>query len=344
MKTVKFSDDDVAAMERAVASPATSVDDRFRIQFALAKAYEDRKDVDRAFAQLRAANASRAAQVNHDPERVTALVDRSIELFTPEFMSRPGGDPAPDPIFILGLPRSGSTLVEQILASHPLVEGTGELPDIIAIARSLEPTTPIGNGLVDYPFQLADLGPDELEELGHLYLERTRVQRKTDRPFFIDKMPNNWLHVGLIRRILPNAKIVDTRRHPLACGFSNFKQYYARGQEFSYDLGHFGRYYRDYVRLMRHFDDVATGAICRVIHEDLVADPEAEVRRLLDCLGLGFDEACLRFHESSRPVRSASAQQVRQPIRAETTESWRRFERYLGPLKKALGPILNDWK
>lgn len=345
MKTVSFSDEDITAMEGAIASPGIAEGERFQIEFTLAKAHDDRKNVDASFAHLKTANAIRSAQVAHDPERVTALVDRSIQVYTSELLRAPGGNDAPDPIFILGLPRSGSTLVEQILGSHPLVEGTAELPDIIVIAQALEPAGgPTGGGWINYPRQVAELDQDELERLGDLYLKRTRVQRKTERPFFIDKMPNNWIHTGLIKRILPNAKIVDVRRSPMACGFSNFQQHYFRGQEFSYDLEHFGRYYRDYVRLMRHFDDVMPGAVHRVIHEKLVEQPEAEVRRLLAYLGLDFDEACLRFHESERPVRTASALQVRQPINRHGTERWRRFEKYLGPLKDALGPTLDVWQ
>ena len=344
MKTVSFSDSDVETMEKAIAAPGVSGDDRLQIEFALAKAFEDRKDVERSFAHLQAANAIRAAQVNHDPERMTSLVDRSIQLYTRELMTRPAGNPAPDPIFILGLPRSGSTLVEQILGSHPQVEGTAELPDIIVLAQSLEPAGPGNRGWIKYPQQVAELDEGELKRLGDLYLQRTRVQRKTERPFFIDKMPNNWVHTGFIKRILPNAKIVDVRRSPLACGFSNFQQHYSRGHEYSYDLSHFGKYYQDYVRLMRHFDEVMPGAVHRVIHETLVDEPEAEVRRLLDYLGLEFDEACLRFHESARPVRTASALQVRQPINRDGTERWRRVEAHLDPLKQALGPTLDDWR
>jgi sulfotransferase family protein len=190
---------------------------------------------------------------------------------------------------------------------------------------------------------LAELETAELRALGQEYLDSTRVHRSSGRPFFVDKMPNNWMHVGFIRLILPNAKIVDARRHPLACCFSNFKQHYARGQGFSYDLEHLGRYYTDYVRLMAHFDEVAPGAVHRVIHERLVADPETEIRRLLDYLGLPFDESCLRFHETRRAVATASSEQVRRPITSEGLDQWRRFEQWLDPLKQALGPALDTW-
>ena len=344
-KTFKFSDEDIDTLRSLVAAPGRSAEDQLRLHFALGKALEDRNDPAASFEQYRAGNAFRAAQLMNDPGRVTRLVERSEQLFTPEFLAeRAGsGDPAPDPIFIVGLPRSGSTLVEQILASHPLIEGTSELPDVYVLVRGLEPDPRVAPGATPYPELLADLPLERFRELGALYLERTRVQRKTDRPYFIDKMPNNWMHVGFIRLILPNAKIIDTRRHPLACGFSNFRQLYAQGQEFSYDLTHFGRHYADYVRLMSHFDRVSPGRVHRLVHERLVEDPETEIRSLLHYLGVPFDKACLRFHETKRPVRTASAEQVRQPIRKNAVDDWRAFEAELGPMKAALGPALEHW-
>ena len=345
MKTFKFSDEDIETLRGFVSMPGRSPEDQLRLHFTLGKALEDRKTSAEGFQQYRAGNAIRAAQVMHDPDRIARFVDRSEQLFTPEFFAeRAGsGDPAPDPIFIVGLPRSGSTLVEQILASHPMIEGTSELPDVYVLVKSLEPDPRVALGATPYPELLADLPRDRFRELGALYLERTRIQRKTDRPFFIDKMPNNWMHVGFIQLILPNAKIIDTRRHPLACGFSNFKQLYAMGQEFSYDLSHFGRYYADYVRLMSHFDGVSPGRNHRLIHERLVDDPETEIRALLDFVGVPFDEACLNFHQTKRPVRTASAEQVRQPIRKTTVDEWRAFESELGPMKEALGAALDHW-
>ncbi|MFL6730406.1 MAG: tetratricopeptide repeat-containing sulfotransferase family protein [Sphingomicrobium sp.] len=346
MKSYRFSAADVAALEAAIADPATGNDDRQRLHMALGKALEDRKDYDASFEHYRAGNALRAAQLPYDPARTGDVVDRMEQLFTAGFLASRdgGGDPAPDPIFIVGLPRSGSTLVEQILASHPLIEGTGELSDIHLLAKSLEPGPRYRGPWEAYPDVLAELPSERLAELGRQYVDRTRVQRKTDRPLFIDKMPNNWLHVGFIRLILPNATIIDARRHPLACGFSNFKQLYARGHEFSYDLAHIGQHYGQYVRLMTHFDRVVPGGVLRVIHEDLVADPEQQIRRLLDHVGVPFDEACLRFHETRRSVRSASAEQVRRPIQSDATEQWRAYESHLGPLKAALGPVLEDWR
>ena len=255
-------------------------------------------------------------------------------IFRAAHHSLHGSDEA---IFIVGMPRSGSTLIEQILSSHPLIEGTQELPDIPALAARTA-----GDG-IGYPRSLEGLDAAAARALGAEYLERTRIQRKTDRPFFIDKLPNNWLHAGFITLILPNAKIIDARRHPLDCCFSNFKQHFARGQSFSYALDDMGRYYRDYVDLMRHFDAVLPGAVHRVIHESLLDETEAEVRRMLDHLGLEFDPACLRFWENDRAVRTASSEQVRRPITRSGVGQWRSFDAWLGPLKDALGPVLEAY-
>ena len=267
-----------------------------------------------------------------------------MALFTPEFFDRRAGhgDSAADPIFIVGMPRAGSTLIEQILASHPRVEGTMELPDILQMAASLSGRRVAG---VEprYPGALAELSAEACRELGAGYLADTRIQRKTARPFFIDKMPNNFLHIGLIRLVLPNARIIDARRHPMACCFSVFKQQFAQGHHYSYGLEDVGRYYRDYVRLMDHFDRVIPGKVHRVFHERLIEDTEAEVRSLLAHCGLEYDEACLRFHENQRPVRTASSQQVRRPIYRDGMEQWRHYEAWLGPLRLALGDVLDAY-
>jgi tetratricopeptide (TPR) repeat protein len=338
LKTVRFSDADIAAMDDALAAGALTDEDRLHLHFALGKALEDRGEAEPAFAHYAKGNALRRAAIDYDPEEISGHVRRSIALFTPDFFAaREGlGCPAPDPIFILGMPRAGSTLIEQILASHALVEGTMELPDIPALAKRLS-ARKLKSDVSAYPECLAGLDADALAALGADYLETTRIQRKTDRPWFIDKMPNNWAHAGLIRLILPNAKIIDARRDPLGCCFSNFKQHYARGQGFSYDLAELGTYYRDYVALMAHFDAVQPGRIHQVPYEAMVADPEAEIRRLLDHLGLPFDPACLAFHENERAVRTASSEQVRRPINREGLDQWRAFEPWLGPLKQALG-------
>ncbi|MFY9309407.1 MAG: sulfotransferase, partial [Bacteroidia bacterium] len=234
------------------------------------------------------------------------------------------------------------TLLEQILSSHPAVEGTTELPEMITMARELRDLAESAD-IGAYSDVLAAKSPEALRELGERYLERTLVHRKTDRLRFIDKMPNNFLHVAMIHLALPNAKIIDARRHPMACCFSNFKQHYARGQRFSYDLADMGRYYRDYVMLMAHFDSVLPGRIHRVYYEQLVDDTECEVRRLLDYCGLPFEPKCLRFFENERPVRTASSEQVRQPIYRDGIEQWRHFESWLDPLKAALGPVLGAY-
>lgn len=343
LKTLAFDEADVEAMEAAFATSGLTDEDRLHLQFALGKAREDRGETERAFACYAEGNRIRRTQIHYDAEETSDHVRRSTALFTPEFFAeREGwGCDAPDPIFVLGLPRAGSTLVEQILASHAEIEGTMELPDLPALARRLGGR---GRGQTSvYPEILAGLDREAVRALGEEYLDRTRVQRKTGRPFFVDKMPNNWAHVGLIRLILPSARIVDARRHPLACGFSNFKQHFARGQTFTYDLEEIGLYYRDYVELMAHFDQAVPGHVHRLIHERLVADPETEVRGLLDFVGVPFDPACLRFHETDRPVRTASSEQVRRPISREGLDRWEAFERWLGPMKAALGPVLTAW-
>ena len=344
LKTVRFAAADVAAMEAALAAPDLPEEDRLHLHFALGKGLEDQGEAGLAFAHYAEGNRLRRTQLRYDPDEIADHVRRSIAFFTPDlFAARAGqGCDAPDPIFILGMPRAGSTLIEQILASHPEVEGTMELPDISELAKRLGGRR-ARDEVSAYPECLAGLDPAALAALGRDYLESTRIQRKTDRPRFIDKMPNNWLHVGLIRLILPNARIVDARRHPLACCFSNFKQHFARGQGFTYDQAELGRYYRDYVTLMAHFDAVQPGRVHRVIHEALVDEPEQEVRRLLDFLGLPFDPACLRFHENERAVRTASSEQVRRPINREGFDQWRPFEPFLGLLKDALGPVLDAY-
>jgi len=345
LKTIRFDDNDIAAMEAALGDPALADDDRFHLHFALGKALEDRGSAEPSFTHYTTGNRLRRAALAYDPTDIHHHVERSIAFFTPElFAARAGqGCIAPDPIFILGLPRAGSTLIEQILASHPAVEGTSELPDIPAIARRLGGRKSNADATL-YPECLANLDAPQLQALGEEYLERSRIQRVTDRPLFIDKLPNNWAHVGLIRLILPGARIIDARRHPLACGFSNFKQHFARGQGFTYDLADIGAYYADYVALMRHVDAVQPGLVHRVIHEALVDDPETEVRRLLDYLGLPFDPACLAFHENKRAVRTASSEQVRRPISRDGLDQWRMFEPWLGPLQAALGANGKQWR
>ena len=331
LKTVRFDERDVAAMQAALAAPALEEEDRLHLEFALGKAMHDAGSADEAFAHYSQGNAIRLRREPYDPQVIHKTVDRSIAAFTPQaFADRAGGCDARDPIFIGGMPRAGSTLIEQILSSHSQIEGTSELPDLPMLARR--------SG--KYPERALELSESERRALGEEYLRRTSVQRRTDRPFFIDKLPNNWLFVPFIQLILPNARIIDARRHPLACCFSNFRQHFARGQAFTYDLDHLGRYYADYVRLMAHVDDVLPGRVHRVLYERMVDDTEAEVRALLDYCGLQFESQCLEFYRTERAVRTASAQQVRRPIYRDATHEWRAYDAHLGPLKAALGATL----
>ena len=344
LKTFRFSDTDITAMTAALAAPALPDDDRLHLDFALGKALEDRAEYATAFDHYAAGNARRRAQVRWDAAANHRHVLASERIFTADFLSarRGQGCAAPDPIFIVGLPRSGSTLIEQILSSHSQVEGTMELPDIAAIARGLSDRKP-GEDAIAYLDALGECDAAGLAALGQDYLDRTRIQRKTDRPRFIDKMPNNFAYAGLIHLILPNAIIIDARRHAMATCFSAWKQHFARGQTFTYDLVELGEYYRDYVRMMDHFDAVLPGRVLRVSHEALVTDTEAEVRRLLAHCGLDFEPACLAFHENKRAVRTASSEQVRQPIFTEGLAQWRHFEPLLGGLKATLGDALSHW-
>jgi tetratricopeptide (TPR) repeat protein len=344
LKTVRLGRADIAAMTAALDSPNLSREDLFHLHFALGKAHDDSGDAGLAFTHFAEGNRLRRELIGYDPDDISRDVDRAVALFTPAFFAaRDGrGCPAPDPIFILGMPRSGSTLLEQILASHAEIEGTMELPDLPALVKRLGGRSRRSDEGA-YPEMLAALDSEALSALGEEYLERAQVHRRTDRPFFIDKLPNNWAHIGLIHLILPNARIIDARRHPLDCCFSNFRQHYARGQGFSYSLEEMGRYYADYVRLMAHFDRVLPGRVHRVIHERLIEDPEPEIRALLKTLGLPFDPACLSFHETRRAVRTASSEQVRRPINRDGMDQWRPYEAHLGPLKEVLGPVLDAY-
>ena len=338
LKTVSFVDDDVTVMITALARADLREGDALHLHFALGKAFEDRALYDRSFEHYRRANELRRAQIGYNPDHVARKVSNIIAAIEAGFLEDVGGGcAATDPIFIVGLPRSGSTLIEQILASHPLIEGTHELPDIQAIAREKIEIAP-----EPYPSGLLKLGADDLARLGESYLQRTRPQRLLGRPFFIDKMPNNWLHVPLILRMLPKARIIDARREPMACGFSNFKQHFARGQNFSYGLSDIGRYYRDYVRLMASVERAAPGRVLRVDYESLVEDTEGQIRRLLDFVGVDYAESCRRFFENTRSVRTASSEQVRRPIFRDGLDQWRHYEQWLGPLRDALRDATPD--
>jgi tetratricopeptide (TPR) repeat protein len=336
LKTHRFSEADLATLRGQLARPELSDDDRLHLHYANGKALEDSGADASAFAAYAEGARLRREQVGYDAAATTQQMARIRATFTPElFAARAGqGCDAADPIFIVGLPRSGSTLIEQVLSSHPDVEGTMELPDLAALAKAID----------GYPAAAAELPAERLRELGEQFLASTRVQRKTGRPLFIDKMPNNFVHTGLIQLILPRAKIIDARRHPMGACFSAFKQHFARGQHFSYGLADLGAYYRDYAELMAHFDAVLPGRVHRVFYEQMVEDLEGETRRLLDYCGLDFDPACLRFYENERAVRTASSEQVRRPIFRDGLDQWRRFEPWLAPLAEALGPALTTYR
>ncbi|MHB8721220.1 MAG: tetratricopeptide repeat-containing sulfotransferase family protein [Steroidobacteraceae bacterium] len=344
LKTFRFSAEEKQAMLTQLARGDLSEENRLHFHFAMGKALEDDADYAASFRHYASGNELRRSRLDYAAEEMSAFVRQSMELFSAGFFAaRAGyGTPDPAPIFIVGLPRSGSTLIEQILASHSSVEGTMELPDLLAIAGALAGKRKRSEEAI-YPQVLATLSAETCRSLGEGYIRDTRIQRKTAKPWFIDKMPNNFLHIGLIRLVLPNAKIIDARRHPMACCFSTFKQHFAEGHRYSYSLEDLGRYYREYVLLMEHFDRAIPGAVHRVIHERLVEDTETEVRRLLSYCGLPFEAACLRFYENRRPVRTPSARQVRRPINREGLEQWRHYEHWLRPLERALGDVLEAY-
>jgi tetratricopeptide (TPR) repeat protein len=341
LKTLRFTPQDVEAMQAELTRTGLPDDERAELEFALAKALEDAGDFGASFEHYSRGNALRRARVAYRAESLTQLVERSRALYTREFFAaRSGwGCPAVDPIFIVGLPRAGSTLIEQILASHSQVEGTRELGDVAQFAVQLGHSRGESDQPPRYPLSVAALTRAELTALGERYLAQTRAQRLQGRPRFIDKMGGNFLHLGLIHLMLPNARIIDARRAPLGCCVANFKQHFYLGGLFTYSLEDLGRYYRDYVRLMAHFDAVLPGRVHRVSYENVVRDLEGEVRRLLEYCGLPFEEQCLRFHETRRAVQTVSSEQVRQPLYTDAVEQWRNFEPWLGPLRQALGEL-----
>ena len=340
-KSFRFAPRDVAAMRQALKGKLEA-EDALHFHFALGKALEDRDDAEGSFRHYAAGNRIRASQLTRGQMIVSPRVETAISTFTKPLFARyaGGGDPSRDPIFVVGLQRSGSTLIEQILASHPMIEGTSELLLIEQLWTRLgKAPGASGNSFAE----LARLDPQALQALGSEYLERSRPFRLTDRPMFVDKLPPNWLNVGFIKLILPNAKIIDARRHPLACGFSNFKQHYATGVTFSYSLEAIGRFYCDYLRLMSHIDQELPGVVHHVINERLIDDPEGVTRALLAYVGVPFDPACLEFHKTKRAIHTPSAEQVRKGISREGINQWRRYEPWLGPLKEALGEALDNW-
>jgi|TARA_B110000240_G_scaffold116388_1_gene130429 tetratricopeptide (TPR) repeat protein len=344
LKTYRFTDLEVEAMLTSVAEPNLSPVDHVHLNFALGKHFEDGKDFEQAFAFYQQGNNLKQRQIGYDGELLSQRLNLQTTVCDDVLFKqrKNSGCQAPDPIFIVGLPRSGSTLLEQILASHPQVDGTQELPNIAAFAFELDGRRRLQDA-PQYPACLTSIPDSELAAMGQKYLDDTQIHRG-QAPFFIDKMPNNFRHIGLIQLILPNAKIIDARRHPMACCFSGFKQLFASGQEFSYSLEDIGRYYQDYISLMNHWHQVLPGKILTVHHEAVVFDLEAQVRQLLAFCGLAFDPACLNFHQTERSVRTPSSEQVRQPIYQSGLEAWMGFEPWLAPLKAAIGDaVLEDY-
>jgi tetratricopeptide (TPR) repeat protein len=337
LKTYRFSDEEIERMRIAQAAPTTPTVDGYHLCFALGKAFEDRRQYADSWQYYERGNALKHAEIRYLPQITEINTRLQKAVCTAEFFAarRGWGIPDPDPIFIVGLPRSGSTLVEQILASHSQVEGTQELADIQRIVMELRGrATDLENPR--FPGILAQLAPEDLRRFGERYLADTRVYRKSGRPFFIDKMPNNFRYIGLIHLMLPNAKIIDARREPMACCFGNLKQLFSSGQEFSYSIDDIARYYRTYLELMQHWNAVLPGRILKVQHEDVVADLEDNVRRILEFCDLPFESACLEFHRTERSVRTASSEQVRQPIFREGLDQWKNYASWLEPLKEAL--------
>ena len=345
LKTYQFSAGEITQLESAEADPSTAVMDRYHLCFALGKAYEDRADYATSWRYYERGNKLKRAESRYRAELLEQNTANQKRICTREFFQERSGYGAasPEPIFILGMPRAGSTLLEQILASHPEVEGTQELANVPRAALDLQGYNPdLDNPR--YPKCLAAMPADEFRALGEKYLADTRIYRTGGRQYFIDKMPNNFRHIGLIHLMLPNAKIIDARREPMACCFGNLKQLYARGQEFAYSIEDIARYYRTYLELMEHWDAALPGRVLRVYHEDVVDDLEGSVRRILDFCELPFEPACLEFHRTERSIRTASSEQVRQPIFREGLDQWRHYEPWLGSLREALGDALERYR
>ena len=336
LKTYRFTGAEVSNMRRQEQSADVPIDDRIHFCFALGKHFEDNAEYEKSFAHYERGNDLRRDQLGFSADLLSSRLALQQEVVNRPLLQKfaGAGCPAPDPIFVVGLPRAGSTLLEQILASHSCVDGTQELPNIGALAFRLDGRRATRDKPL-YPYCLADLSPQQLRVFGEQFIEDTRIHRG-NAPFFIDKMPNNFRHLGLIHLILPNAKIIDARRDPLACCFSGFKQLFSSGQEFSYGLREIGQYYNDYLDLMAHWETVLPGKILRVQHEDLVADLEGQVRRMLDYCELPFEQACVDYHKPERSVRTPGSEQVRQPIFRDSLEAWKNYAPWLGPLTEIL--------
>jgi hypothetical protein len=327
-------------MEAQLSRTDVAAADRVRLHFALGKANADRARYEASFGHYAQGNALHRSTIRHDPALLSAYVARCKQVFTADFFARRAGfgSPGRAPIFVVGMMRAGSTLVEQILASHSQIEGTRELSDLAAVSGQLQGEA-ASEGL-SYWQVLERMNADEATQLGAAYLAAVEPHRRLGKPFFLDKMGANFTHIGLIRMILPEARIIDVRRHPLACGFSIFSQLFPQGQNDAYRLEDIGQLYRDYVELTAHFDAVLPGLVHRVFYEDLVAETEREIRRLFDYLGVPFEAQSLEFHKTRRVVATVSAEQVRRPIYPDALEQWRHFEPWLGPLANSLGPVL----
>lgn len=341
LKTYRFEEAEIERMREHEAASATKLVDRYHLCFALGKALEDRGQYVESFNYYERGNRLKRDELKYDWRRISGEIDLQVEHVSSALLDskRGSGSSARDPIFIVGLPRAGSTLIEQILASHSQIEGTMELPNILALAHKIDGRRRVGDE-ARYPGNLGELTKDELTGFGDAYVRDTMIHRKAETPYFIDKMPNNFRHLGLVHLILPNAKIIDARRGAMSCCFSGFKQLFAEGQEFTYGLDEMGHYYRDYVRLMDHMDTVLPGQVLRVDYQDVVTDLEPQVRRLLDFIGVPFEQGCLDFHANERAVRTASSEQVRQPIFRSGLDQWENYSPHLDPLRAALGPEL----
>jgi tetratricopeptide (TPR) repeat protein len=332
------SDEEVRTMQEQLERGELTPDAQVGLHFALARAFEKRDDYEAAWQHYSAGNAGKRALVRYDPVMAEVEHQNIRRTYTAELLSRVAGLRSDvTPIFIVGMPRSGSTLIEQILASHSRVEGTGELPYIVMMTTGMTPNVP---GALHYTELVGDMSGEEMVRLGRNYLANASTYRVEGTPFFTDKMPANYPHVGFIRQILPDAKIIDARRDPMATCVANYRQLFAQGKNQSYDLEELGDYYVEYVKMMAHWDEVMPGVVLRVQYENVVDDLESEVRRILDHCGLPFEEGCLEYHKSARPVNTASAEQVREPIYRSALEFWRNYEPYLDELKAALAPVM----
>ncbi len=340
LKTFEFDDEEVRVMQHMVEDDELADEPKVNFYLSLGKHFENCSDYDRAFEHYRLGNELRRTHETYDPVQTQVIHDRIIEVFTPEFLANRAdcGDPSFGPILIVGLPRSGSTLIEQILASHSQVEGTMELPDLSRLIRDINRNRKDGQ---EYPEVLAQLSQQDFASLGQKYLETTQRYR-TGKAWFVDKMPNNFASIGFLHLILPNAKVINARRHPLDSCMGCYKQLFYKGQSFTYDQFELGQYYLQYQRIVDHWHAVLPGKVLDLQYEDMVLDQENQTRRLLEYCGLTWEDQCLRFYETDRAINTASSEQVRQPIYTKALNYWRHYEDHLGELIEILEPLLKD--